>query len=100
MGKRRPKTPTKKVHRLRPRRVWQLQQAKARFSQLVKEVEEDGYHLITKNGHPVAMVISTKEFEKLTKPKNTLLEFFRAAPLPDIDIDIERDKDTGRDVDL
>lgn len=84
----------------RARRVWQLQEAKARFSELVNEVVEDGYYTITKNGRPVVLVISTQEFEKLTRPKNTLLDFFRSAPFPDIDIDVERDKDTGRDIDL
>lgn len=86
---------SKKTHR-----VWQLQEAKARFSELVNEVERDGYHTITKNGHPVAMIISKNEFEKMQKPKNTLLDFFREAPLPDLDLDIERNKDLGRDVNL
>ena len=90
----------RKPKRARTHKVWQLQEAKARFSELVNEVEEDGYHTITKNGHPVVMIISTREFEKLKTPKNTLLDFFRDAPLPDVDIDIERDKDTGRDNDL
>ncbi len=97
--KRRPST-IKKIQKPRPRRVWQLQEAKARFSELVNEVIEDGYQTITKNGNPVVLVISTKEFEKLTKPKNTLLDFFRDAPLPDVDIDVERNKDTGRAIDL
>lgn len=89
-----------KLRKTRPRKIWQLQEAKACFSQLVKEVEEDGYHMITKNGYPVAMIISTIEFEKLQKTENTLLDFFREAPLPDIDLDISRDKDPGRETDL
>jgi antitoxin Phd len=83
-----------------PHRVWQLQEAKARFSELINEVERDGCHTITKNGHPVAVVISTHEFEKMRKPKNTLLDFFREAPLPDFDFEIQRNKDLGRDIDL
>lgn len=90
----------KKSHAARPHKVWQLQEAKAHFSELIKEVEENGCHMITKNGHPVAMIISTDEFEKLRTTENTLLEFFRESPLPDVDIDIERDKDLGRDTDL
>ncbi|HSX12347.1 MAG TPA: type II toxin-antitoxin system Phd/YefM family antitoxin [Rhabdochlamydiaceae bacterium] len=77
-----------------------MQEAKARFSELINEVERDGYHTITKNGHPVAMIISKKEFEKMKMPKNSLLDFFREAPLPDLDIDIKRNKDRGRDINL
>jgi prevent-host-death family protein len=84
----------------RTKRVWQLQEAKARFSELVNEVQQGGYQTITKNGHPVAMLISKEEFEKIQAPKNTLLDFFRKAPLPDVDLDIERSNDTGRDIDL
>lgn len=84
----------------RTHKVWQLQEAKARFSELVNEVERDGYHTITKNGHPVAVIISKKDFEKLNTPKNSLLDFFRDAPLPDFDLDIQRSKDQGRSIDL
>ncbi len=45
-----------------------------------------------KNSH-VDRAFSTSEFE------NTLLEFFQEAPLPNVDIDIERDKNTGRELD-
>jgi prevent-host-death family protein len=98
--RRRHRTQAKKERSAKPHKVWQLQEAKARFSELVKEVEEDGYHTITRNGHPVVMVISTREFEKLSTPENSLLDFFRESPLPDFDIDTERDKDTGRETDL
>lgn len=84
----------------RRHKVWQLQEAKARFSELINEVKEDGYHTITKNGHPVAVVMSKEEFEKLQTPKNTLVDFFYNAPLPDLDLDLERDRDLGRDIDL
>jgi antitoxin Phd len=85
----------KKAHR-----VWQLQEAKARFSELITEVERDGYHTITKNGHPVAVIISKKEFEKMQLPGNSLLDFFRQSPFPELDLDITRNKDIGRDIEL
>lgn len=80
------------------RKVWQLQEAKAHFSELVAEVERDGYHTITKNGRPVAVIVSKREFEKMRMPGNSLLDFFREAPLSELDLDIERNKDLGRDV--
>jgi prevent-host-death family protein len=90
----------RKTRPARPHKVWQLQEAKARFSELINEVEHDGYHTITKNGRPVAMIISKDEFEKLRTPGNSLLDFFRESPLPDLELDMERDKDLGRDIDL
>lgn len=85
----------KKMHR-----VWQLQEAKARFSELVTEVERDGYHTITKNGHPVAVIISKKEFEKMRLPRNSMLDFFRQSSFPELELDIKRNKDLGRDIEL
>ena len=91
----------KRVDRSRRRhRTWQLQEAKSRFSELVNEVVEDGYHTVTKNGHPVVVIISYEEFEKIRKPKNTLGEFFAESPFSTFSLDVERDRDLGREVDL
>lgn len=84
----------------RNHKTWQLQEAKAKFSKLVDEVITDGYHTITRNGKPVVIVISQKDFEQYLKSKDTLIDFFMKAPFPDFDLDISRDKNTGRDIDL
>lgn len=89
----------KSTHRRR-HKTWQLQEAKARFSEVVNEVIEDGYHTITKNGKPVVVIISHDEFEKFQKPKNSLGEFLSESPFSSFDLDIERDKDFGREIDL
>lgn len=95
MQKRRSILRTRKKHR-----TWQLQEAKARFSELVNEVVKDGYQTITKNGHPVVVVMSHKEFEKMNKPKNTLGEFLSESPFSLFDLEIERDKAPDREIDL
>lgn len=81
-------------------KTWQLQEAKSKFSQLVDEVVEGGYHTITRNGQPVVVIISQKDFEQYLQSKETLVDFFMRSPFPDFDLDISRDKDTGRDIDL
>jgi prevent-host-death family protein len=81
-------------------KTWQLQEAKAKFSELVDEVIDDGYQTITRNGKPVVVVISQKEFEQFLRKEDNLIDFFMRAPFPDEDLDLTRDKDTGRDVDL
>ncbi len=80
--------------------IWQLQEAKAKFSQLVETVSSDGYQVITKNGKPVVVVLSKEAFDQMTRPKNSLLEFFNEAPLPELDLDVERSKELPRAIEL
>lgn len=91
----------KKIRRPRKRhKAWQLQEAKAQLSKLVDVALEDGYQVITRNGRPVVVVMSQEEFERYRKPKDTLIDFFKSAPYPEIDLELNRDKDTGREIDL
>lgn len=80
--------------------VWQIQEAKAKFSQLVKDANEHGFQTITKQGEPIAVIISKKEFDEITKPKTSLLDFFKAAPCQDIELDLNRSKDISREIEL
>ena len=77
--------------------VWQIQEAKAKFSQLVEEATENGYQTITKQGVPVAVILSKKAFDQITRPKSSFLNFFKNAPCQDVDLDISRSKDFPRD---
>ncbi len=76
-------------------RLWQIQEAKAQFSQLIKNAEKED-QIVTQRGEPVAVVISKKRYDKLTKRPTALLDFFKNAPLPDADIEITRSKDAPR----
>lgn len=79
---------------------WQVQEAKAKFSQLIKETESSGYQTITKNGETVAYIVSKEEFELYLKPQKSFLEALDQCPYPEIDLDIKRGKDTIREIDL
>lgn len=79
--------------------IWQIQEAKAKFSEVIEKTKEE-YQTITKNGEPVAVIISKKDFDKIAKPKTSLLEFFKNAPFPEIDLDIERSRSLPREIDL
>ncbi len=50
--------------------------------------------------YPVSMIISKNESEKISTPKSIFLDFFREAPFPELDLDIERDKDLGRNISI
>lgn len=80
--------------------VWQIQEAKAKFSQLVENANIKGYQTITKQGQPVAVILSKKDFDKITQSKTSLLSFFKAAPCQEVELNIERSKDLPRELDL
>ena len=86
-----------------PRKKWQLQTAKARFSELFRSARSEGPQLITRAGKEGVVMISEEQYDQLTgrshQPKS-LVQFFRESPFVDVDIDLERDKDGGREIDL
>ncbi len=60
--------------------TWQLQDAKARMSELVKRAQEAPQH-ITLHGRPVAVVVSQEAFDALSPASGSLVDFMRASPL-------------------
>ncbi|NWH07845.1 MAG: type II toxin-antitoxin system Phd/YefM family antitoxin [Alphaproteobacteria bacterium] len=50
-------------------REWPVQEAKARFSELVLEAERHGPQMITKRGVKAAVIVSAEEWERLTTPR-------------------------------
>ncbi len=81
--------------------VWQMQEAKARLSELVKCAESEGPQDITLHGHSVAVVVSREMFDRLTGNKASLVEFMRGSPLYGAeDVVLERDASPTREVSL
>ena len=70
--------------------TWQLQDAKSKFSEVVKRALSEGPQGITVRGEPVAVLISRAEYVRLTHPKPGLVEFLRASPMVGLALDIER----------
>lgn len=80
--------------------VWQLQEAKNRFSEVVNRAISEGPQTVTRHGEEVVVVLSKAEYNRLKKSKTSLVEFFRQSPLVGIDLDLERDQSLPRDIDL
>ena len=80
--------------------TWQLQDAKSKFSHLVKEAQQKGPQFVTKHGKKAVVVISIEEYEQMTKPKTDLVTFLRNSPLANLELDITRSKDFPRDISL
>ena len=79
---------------------WQLQDAKNKFSNLVKQAQHKCPQIVTKNGKEAVVIISIDEYKKLVKPKNNIVKFFQKSPLAKHDIDLKRNNDTPRDIEL
>jgi len=60
--------------------VWQLQEAKNRFSHVVDLAVKSGAQIITKHGKPAVVIVSAAEYETIRKPKRTLFEALRDCP--------------------
>ena len=82
---------------------WQLQTAKARFSELFRRAYTEGPQVVTRQGKEQVVVIKAEQFAQLTKrarqPKS-LVRFFAESPLAGVTLDLSRDLDSGREIKL
>jgi len=80
-------------------RVWQLQEAKNRFSEVVAKAIKHGPQIITKRGVETVIVVSCAEYRKVMLNRKKLSAFFHESPLAGVDLDLRRDK-SGLRVDI
>lgn len=72
-------------------------EAKNKLSQVIASAERGEPQVITKNGREAAVVISYREFQRLTAKNESLSDFLLNSPLRGARIDLTRSKDTGRE---
>ena len=77
--------------------TWQIQEAQARLSEVVKKAAKEGPQKITVHGEPAAVVISSKEYERLKRPKYSFIQFMRRSPLYGLELDLRREQTLTRD---
>ena len=81
--------------------AWQMQEAKARLSEVVKLAQSEGPQDITLHGQSVAVLLSRSAYDRLSGNGRTLVEFMRQSPLYGLeDLEFERDQSTTREVEL
>lgn len=81
--------------------IWQLQTAKARFSELFRLVRSKGPQWVTRQGKEAVVVLAAEQFERLLKQNagpQSLVDFFAQSPLSSAEIKFKRDADVGRDI--
>ena len=82
-------------------RQWQLQEAKARFSQVVERALAGEAQVVTRRGQPAVVVIPYEEYARLHADTTSAWDVFGTAPrLDDEDLPLTRDKTPVRPLDL
>ncbi len=82
---------------------WQLQTAKARFSEVVRKAQAEGPQYVTRQGKDAVVILPAEDFERLTaraQQPQSLVKFFAESPLAGAKLDLERKPDFGREVKL
>jgi prevent-host-death family protein len=81
-----------------------VQEARAQLSRLIDEAMAGRSQRISRRGKDVVVLISAAEYERLVRPRESLVEFFRNSPLAEAvaeqDLDFERDRAPIRDLSL
>ena len=86
---------------------WQIQDAKQRFSEMIRAVTSEGPQVITRHGEDVAVVLEIGEYHRLTRHPVDLVGILLGGPKLDDgtadafeEVAAERRADFGRTVDL
>jgi prevent-host-death family protein len=91
---------TSDVRKPAPPTSWKLEDAKARFSELVRRARDQGPQAVTVRGRPAVVVVDAEEYDRLAapRPKLPLVAFLEGLSLDDLDL--TRERDFGRDVEF
>ncbi len=76
---------------------WQLQEAKAHLSEVIRACARKGPQFVSVRGKEEAVVISKQDYEKLIGAKLSFIDFMAQSPLRGLDLDLVRDKSGLRD---
>ena len=83
--------------------TWQLQTAKARFSELFRRARSEGPQWVTRQDREAVVIVTAEEFERLsrrTSQPQSLVEFFAQSPFAGVELGLNRKPDYGRKVEL
>ena len=81
-----------------PRAIWRLEEAKAKFSEVVRRAHDQGPQYVTVRGKQAVAIIDAAELERLLPPNPAvvpLVQFLESLYVEGLDL--TRDRDLGRD---
>ena len=70
---------------------WQIQEAKARFSEMVDRTLKEGPQTVTRHGKPVAVLVKAEEYQRMRAGGKTFKALLASAPLQGVEIRRARD---------
>jgi antitoxin Phd len=82
---------------------WQLQTAKAQFSEVFRRARSEGPQYVTRQGKEAVVIVPAEEFERLmarAHQPRSLVKFFAESPLAEAGLNLNRKPDYGRKVEL
>jgi prevent-host-death family protein len=79
---------------------WQVQEAKQRFSEVLRAAQAGEPQIVTKHGEEVAVVIHIAEYRRLRGESVGFMDYLRIDPSVDVDLEIDRSGDAPREIDL
>jgi len=81
--------------------VWQLQQAKAQFSEVVNCALDGVPQLVTRSGRPSVYIVSAELYDDQHSSSGlNRKDIFISSPACELELDTLRDKSDGREVSL
>lgn len=78
---------------------WTVARAKSQLSEVIERAQSEP-QMITRNGKPSVVVVSVEEWQRKTVRKGTLAEFLLASPLRGADLELDRQHDHPRELQL
>jgi prevent-host-death family protein len=81
---------------------WRLQDAKARFSEVVREAQQRGPQRVTLHGKDAVVVVGAEEFDRLQRPVTgrDIVKALAASPFADVQFERLSVKSKVRDINL
>jgi prevent-host-death family protein len=82
------------------RKDWTVAEAKAKFSEVMDQAQTEGPQIISRNGRSCVVVVTADEWERKTRRRGNLAEFFANSPLRDSNLQTDRLSDQPSKLDL
>lgn len=82
---------------------WQLQTAKAKFSEVFRRARSEGPQYVTRQGQEAVVILPAEEYDRLKargRQAVSLVKFFAESPLRDAGLRLQRNSDYGRETEL
>jgi antitoxin Phd len=80
--------------------VWQLQEAKSKFSEVVERALLQGAQIVTRHGKNAVVVLPYEEYERLTHREESLAQFLLDSPLAGSELAFDRDRSKPRRIEI